>query len=82
MATYFISYDLRKEKNYKKLTEELDNFGAVMILESLYCIKKDNTKTVNLKDHFKKFIDKDDGIIISKVEGWASFNTISTPNNL
>ncbi len=82
MATYFISYDLRNNRDYKTLQDELDNFGAVMILESLYCFKRNNTTTANLRDHFKKFIDKDDGIIVSKVEGWASFKTNGTPKDL
>ncbi|MFY9074326.1 hypothetical protein OZZ08_05115 [Malaciobacter mytili] len=82
MATYFISYDLRNRRDYKTLQEELDTFGAVMILESLYCFKRNNTTTTNLRDHFKKFIDKDDGIIVSEINGWASFNTNSTPKDL
>lgn len=82
MATYFISYDLRNKRDYKTLQDELDSFGAVMILESLYCFKRDNTTTAELRNYFKKFIDKDDGIIVSKIDGWASFNTNSTPKDL
>lgn len=82
MALYFIEYDLRKQRNYKELYDELARLGAVRILESLWCFKRANTSTINLRDHFKRFIDNDDGVIISEVSDWASYGTQATPNKL
>lgn len=82
MALYFLSYDLRKQKDYQTLLDELGKFNAVRILKSDWCFSREKTTTVELRDHFIKFIDKDDGLIVSQVNNWASFNTEKTPNDL
>jgi hypothetical protein len=82
MALYFLEYDLRKARNYPKLYAELTNFGAVRLLESMWCFNRINTNCENLRDHFSQFIDKDDGIMISEVTDWASKNLLSTPRKL
>lgn len=82
MALYFLEYDLRKQRNYKPLYDALATFGAVRILESLWCFNRDNTSAVGLRDYFRKLIDSDDGIVVSQVLEWASFNTQGTPAQL
>jgi hypothetical protein len=82
MALYFLTYDLRKSRNYQKLYDELDDFGAVRILESTWCFKRINTDASGLRDHFKGYIDSDDGLAVSEVSGWATSNTQGTPKNL
>ncbi|WP_299158354.1 hypothetical protein [uncultured Tenacibaculum sp.] len=82
MRKYFISYDLRNAKNYQKLYDELEKFKAIQILESLYCIKYQDEKTEALRDHFKNFIDGDDGLIIIKSAYWAGVNLDNSPNDL
>ncbi|MGE8408927.1 MAG: hypothetical protein ACN6QH_18045 [Pseudomonas sp.] len=82
MALYLIEYDLRKQRNYQALYNELAGFGAIRILESLWCFNRVNTTAAGLRDHFRKFIDSDDGIILSEVSNWASWNTQGNPSNL
>ena len=82
MALYFLTYDLRKERDYKKLYEELENFNAVQVLESTWCFNRINTTAEGLRGYFKKYIDKDDGILVSESNSWASFNVNNTPNDL
>jgi len=82
MSLYFLSYDLRKERDYKKLYDELEDFNAVRILESQWCFRRTNTSAKGLRDHFKQFIDNDDGIILSEVTDWASRKTDGTPKDL
>jgi hypothetical protein len=82
MALYFLSYDLRKQKDYKTLYDELKKFSAVHVLESTWCFKRLNTSAKGLRDQYKQFIDSDDGLMISEVIDWASFNTLGTPNDL
>ncbi|EHH0850069.1 hypothetical protein [Vibrio vulnificus] len=82
MSLYFLTYDLRKSKNYDALYKELDNFNAVRILDSTWCFKRINTNAEGLRNYFKKFIDSDDGLIVSEVNSWASTNTDGTPNDL
>jgi len=82
MALYFLSYDLRKTKDYKTLSDEIVKFGAVKILESLWCFKRINTTAEKLRDHFSLFIDKDDGLVVAEVTDWATIRTLGNPNHL
>lgn len=82
MALFFLTYDLRKSKNYQVLYDELNKFHAVRILESTWCFNRVNTTAKGLREHFKKYIDSDDALMVSEVTDWASFNTDGTPNDL
>lgn len=82
MALYFLTYDLRKSKNYQVLCDELKSFNAVRILESTWCFNRVNTSASGLRDYFKKYIDSDDALIVSEVTDWASYNTDGTPKDL
>ncbi|MCO5412139.1 hypothetical protein [Ralstonia mojiangensis] len=82
MALYFLDYDLRKQRNYQPLYDELARFNAVRMLESSWCFKRFNTNAANLRDHFKNFIDADDGLLVGEVNDWATFNAQRSPNAL
>ena len=83
MALFFIDYDLRKNKDYQELTDELERIGAIRYLKSSWCVKRDDTVTAaTLREHLGKFIDSDDGIMVARVSSWASRKTEKTPNNL
>lgn len=82
MALYFLEYDLRKQRNYQLLYDELHAFNAVRILKSLWCFNRVNTSAAGLRDYFKGFIDSDDGLVVSEVTDWATFNTEGNPNQL
>lgn len=79
MAVYFITYDLRKKRDYKKLYDELENFEAVRVLESIWCFKRINTTTAKLRNHFKKFIDQDDGLLLVEANSWATSKVDASP---
>ncbi len=78
---YFIDYDLRKKRNYQPLYDELKRFGAIPMLESLWCFHSTSTAVV-LRDHFARFIDADDGLSVSQVTDWATRGIANTPNKL
>lgn len=82
MPLFFITYDLRKQRDYQKLYDELESFNAVRVLESTWCFNRINTNVSGLRDYFKSFIDADDGIVVSEVTGWSTFNAEKTPNDL
>lgn len=82
MALFFLSYDLRNNRNYQTLYDELNSFNAIRILESLWCFNRINTNAGNLRDHFKRYIDSDDGLSVSEISDWATFNALKTPNDL
>lgn len=84
MALFFLEYDLRRGKpaDYQKLFDELARFQAVRMLKSSWCFNRVNTTAENLRDYFRQFIDANDGLIVSQVADWASFNTESNPGKL
>jgi len=82
MALYFLEYDLRKQKDYQKLYDELKKFNAIRILESLWCFNRMNTNAEGLRNYFKDFIDSDDGIIVAEISDWATIKTLGNPNQL
>lgn len=82
MALYLLSYDLRKQRDYEKLWDELKTFNAVRVLESDWCFKRINTTAAGLRDHFKSFIDADDGLFVGEITNWATYKARGTPNDL
>ena len=82
MALFFLTYDLKRQQDYQNLYEELEKFKAVRILESTWCLERINTSSSALKDYFRKYIDSDDGLIVSAVAYWSAYNTDGTPQDL
>jgi hypothetical protein len=82
MALYFFTYDLRKKRDYETLYNELEKFNAVRILESTWCFRRKDMSSKDLRDHFRQFVDTDDGLIVSEVTDWASVKTDGTPKQL
>ncbi len=82
MALFFLEYDLRKQRNYQPLYEELARFGAVRVLKSLWAFNRINTDATGLREHFRRFIDGDDGLVVMQVNDWATVRTERTPNEL
>lgn len=79
MSLFFLEYDLRNQRNYQKLYDELNRVQAVRVLESLWAFKRINTNCENLRNHFAQFIDADDGLVVSQVTDWASRKVLTAP---
>ena len=82
MALFFLSYDLRNNRDYQKLYDELASFNAVRMLESMWCFNRESTNAEGLRNYFQGFIDSDDGIAVSEVRNWATLNTLGSPEDL
>jgi len=82
VTLYFLDYDLRKQRNYQALYDELARFGAVRMLESSWCFHVSNSTAAKVRDHFKLFIDTDDGLWVAAVTEWATVGVRQTPKNL
>ena len=80
MALYFLSYDLRNSRNYETLYAELSRLGGKRALASLWFLDHNNTTASALRDHFKQFIDHDDGLVVIAANGWATLRAQSTPD--
>jgi hypothetical protein len=82
MALFFLTYDLRKSRDYQTLYNELHKFSAVRILESTWCFNRININAAGLRDYFINYIDSDDGLVVSEVSDWGTFGTEGSPNDL
>lgn len=82
MALYFLSYDMIKDRDYARILNELKRFDAVRVLYSTWCFNRVNTTTAGLRDHFSKFVDNDDRILVDECKDWATRNAMGTPNEL
>jgi hypothetical protein len=82
MALYFLDYDLRKQRNYQPLYDELARFKAVRMLESSWCFHVNNSTAAEVRDHFRRFIDTDDGLVVGAVTDWATVGVKQTPRSL
>lgn len=75
---YMISYDLKKPgQNYELLYDELkDVFKAKRVLESQWVFERNNTSAIKLREHFRKFIDTNDRLLVIAIGSsyWASWN--------
>lgn len=79
MALYMLEYDLRKARDYQPLYDELARFNARRVLYSLWAFERINTNPENLRNHFHRFIDPDDGLIVMEVADWASIRVLALP---
>ena len=82
MALFFLSYDLRGKRDYKTLYDKLKELSAVRILESQWCFNRSNTSAKGLREYFQKLIDADDGLCVSEVSDWSTWNTDGNTNEL
>lgn len=67
MTTYTVSYDLMKDKDYTKLTNELRRLGGHKTQLSLWLVNVTSTSASDLLNHLKRFVDGDDRLWISEL---------------
>ena len=79
---WLISYDLDAPgQNYKQLDDELVRVGAVRVLASQWVLESQYS-AVQLRDHFRLFIDSSDRLLVSTLGPWASWNIMIDINKL
>ena len=63
---YIISYDLvAPGRNYQPLWDELAHIGAQRALQSQWAVRRGETTASGLRDHFQKFIDSNDRLLVT-----------------
>jgi hypothetical protein len=76
---FLINYDLRGEPRiYEKLWAELKRLRAQRVLYSTWYLSGNYT-AAQLRDHFMKFIDENDGLFVVRFDDWASCGAEATP---
>jgi len=74
-----VSYDLRNPgRNYKPLYDLLERMGGYWILESVWYVNASYTP-VSLRDALRTVVDSSDGIFVTELGPWATWNPKTNP---
>ncbi|CAI4031899.1 CRISPR-associated endoribonuclease Cas2 [Nitrospira tepida] len=74
---YLIAYDLRKPgQNYQNLWDALGRLRAKKALESTWIVRSESDAPT-IREYLRRYIDQNDGLLVTGMNGWASFNTIT-----
>ncbi|NQU98537.1 hypothetical protein HQ533_03650 [Candidatus Woesearchaeota archaeon] len=77
MTVYCVGYDLKKDRDYKKLFEKIKTYNSCHALESMWFIESDKDVGA-IRDDLKTVIDSDDAVIVIEVvEHWATRKVIT-----
>lgn len=73
MKVYQINYDLRKQRNYDALYEQIKTYGTrCRPLESCWLVATSQT-AAQVRDNLSQALDGDDGIIVTRLQGEAAW---------
>lgn len=77
MGKFFLSYDLRKVRDYSSLYSGIKSYPTCMqVLESLWYVESSMSAS-QIRDDLQRYMDKDDGIIVIRYgdsAAWAMLN--------
>lgn len=76
MAHFMISYDLHNRRNYQPLWDQLNYWGAVRLLESVWVVSLTGT-AIQARQTLQKVTDDDDSIAVIELKPgsmWGTFN--------
>lgn len=77
MKVYQIDYDLRKQRNYDALHERIKTYGNwCRPLESSWLVATNQT-AVQVRDYLLGVMDKDDGLLVTKLQGEAAWTGLN-----
>ncbi|SFK72559.1 hypothetical protein SAMN05518863_109166 [Candidatus Pantoea symbiotica] len=77
MSVYQINYDLRKQKDYSSLIERIKSYGTwCHPLESVWIIVTNQTAP-QVRDYLTTVMDRDDGILVTRLQGEAAWYGLS-----
>jgi CRISPR/Cas system-associated endoribonuclease Cas2 len=72
MALFSVTYDLVKEKDYRKLIDRLKELDTVKVQMSQWFLSASNT-AAEVKDHLAEYIDDDDKLMVVEFSKKPSF---------
>jgi hypothetical protein len=73
---FIVAYDLHLPvKSYPALWAELERLGAVRVLASDWALRVNNTAH-EVAEHFRKYMDADDSLLVTQPAAWAAYNLL------
>lgn len=80
MTAFLITYDLRKQRNYEPLIEQLRKWNCISPLESVWLGNFD-AGAGDIRDALSKLIDGDDGLLVIELVSGANWGTQNVGEN-
>ncbi len=78
MSVYQINYDLRKQRNYQSLYDQIKAYPSwCRPLESCWIIST-NQSASQVREHLRAVMDADDGLLITQLNGEAAWYGLDT----
>jgi hypothetical protein len=72
MTIHLVTWDLIKNKDYKRLLERIDQYQSCRPMLSVALINA-NLSAVEVRDDLIKYVDNDDKIMVIEIQGvWAT----------
>jgi hypothetical protein len=81
MTTFTVSYDLIKDKNYKRLTDELTRLGGHKTNLSYWLVNVNMASARDFRSHLAKFVDNDDRLWVVELTNNHSFQNALAGTN-
>lgn len=82
MATFFVTYDLMKQKDYPKLWDRLEQYyGAKRVLLSVWALKGHHSAK-GIRTDLTNYIDSDDKLLVIESIDWAGLRLMVSPNDM
>lgn len=78
MPSYLITYDLRKERNYRKLYECLEQWKAVALLESVWLADLKGPAS-EVRRILQSHMDHNDGLAVLELKSQFDWATYKVP---
>lgn len=76
MKVYQINYDLRKQRNYQPLYDQLQSYDSwAHPLESCWVIVTSQT-AMQVRDELASVVDADDGLLVTRLQGEAAWSSL------
>lgn len=76
MASFIVSYDLIKNKDYPELFEAIQKYNCVHILESVWIVNS-SSDSKTIRDNLKTCMDSDDKLFVAKLTGQSAWKNLS-----
>lgn len=74
MATFLVSYDAHKVRDYSRFYEAAKNNDGVALLDSMFGFEFDST-VAEVRDWAKSLFDADDSVVVIQLEPRVSWAT-------
>lgn len=82
MSQTLITYDLRKPvQNYTNLYAALTRLSAKRSLESVW-VMRSTYDAETIANYLKQYIDANDRLLVTGMDGWTSFNSMTNLNQV